>query len=560
MSDATDTGEAGISNRDVAKGAGTTLLARLGGVLELLTQPLYVWLFGLAGYGFYGALWAAINLLENVADLGMTSAMQRVVPQAGTPEREASALRASFLFALVPCVLIALVISIMAAPVATLFNMSEGDAGKAVTAVRWFVWALPLWAFVEISTSALRSKRLFGAEIRLRLLWEQTVRLGLVLVFYVAGAGTMALIYAHLLSLSIICLLCVRLLNRHFTLRLVFTRPVRDEMFAETLKAGLGVLPVNITTRLFSDGPAIVLNAMIPGSAGAVATSLFIIARKVSSLVQLVRTVFAYVLAPLASAAATGGKDQVASIYGFSTRLSFALAVPMGAVLAASGPAALPLFGPGAEAALTCMVILVLARVTEAVVGAATPIQQVTSGHLDQQLGSFAGLAVAALITWALMPAGGLDAMSLAVGVGLVIAAVLPLFQLHVIDKLHPFSKPFGSVAVRTILVSLIGMALALLVQALPPLVQRIGYVLLVIGLYRVSWKLAAGLAIAGVAEAVTAHFFYEGSKQILPYLLELSLLIPILVGTLWAALRFGLPEQDRQALGTKTMKKFHLG
>ena len=71
-----------ISARDVAKGAGTTLLARLGGVLEVVAQPLYIWLFGLAGYGFYGALWAATNLTQNVADLGTTGAMQRVIPQA----------------------------------------------------------------------------------------------------------------------------------------------------------------------------------------------------------------------------------------------------------------------------------------------------------------------------------------------------------------------------------------------------------------------------------------------------------------------------------------------
>jgi hypothetical protein len=82
----------------------------------------------------------------------------------------------------------------------------------------------------------------------------------------------------------------------------------------------------------------------------------------------------------------------------------------------------------------------------------------------------------------------------------------------------------------------------------------------LVIALYRVSWKLSAGLALAGVAEVLTARFFHDQSKHILPYLLELTLLIPLLVGTLWASLRFALPVQDRQALGTKTMKRFHLG
>lgn len=548
----------GISNRDVAKGAGTTLIARLGGVLDVLTQPLYAWLFGLASFGFYGAMWAAINLIENVADLGMTSAMQRVVPQAGSPQGEASALRTSFLLALIPCTLIALAVSILAEPVATLFNTSQADAVRVVDAVRWFVWALPLWAFVEIATSALRSKRLFGAEIRLRLFWEQLVRLVFVVIFYFAGAGMMSLIYAHLLSLAIICALCVRLLNRHFELALMFKGPVRDAVFAETVKAGLGVLPVNIVTRLFSDGPAIVLNAVIPGAQGAVATSLFIIARKISSIVQLVRTAFAYVLAPLASAASTAGKDQVVSIYGFSTRLSIALALPMGAVLAAMGPAMLPAFGPGAEAALAALVMLIAARVAEAVFGAATPIQQVTSAHLDQQLGSLVGLGVAGAISWWFLPVYGLNAMAAAVGVGLVIAALLPLFQLHIIDKLHPFDAPFGSVAIRSVAVAVIGAALALGVTWLPVGVQRLALGLVVLVALRLSWKLALAVLLVGLIEYVAVQLVPSLGRA-LPLLVTFTLQLPILAGALWGALRFALPVDDRLALGKKTAKRLRL-
>jgi O-antigen/teichoic acid export membrane protein len=548
-----------ISNRDVAKGAGTTLLARLGGVLDVLTQPLYVWMFGLAGYGFYGALWAAINLVENMADLGMTSAMQRVVPQAGGPKGQASTLRASFILGLIPCILIAIIVTVLAEPVSTIFNAADQDGAIIVQAVRWFVWALPLWAFVEIATSALRSKRLFGAEIRLRLLWEQVARLVFVLGFFALGYGTMALIYAHLLSLSLICLLCIRLLNQHFELRLMLEGPVRDTVFNETLKAGLGVLPVNIVTRLFSDGPALALNAILPGSSGAVATSLYIIARKISSIVQLVRTAFGYVLAPLASAASIAGKSQVEEIYGFSTRLSVALALPMGAVLAAISPAMLPLFGPGAEAALVAVIILVAARVGEAVVGAATPIQQVTSAHLDQQLGSLLGLAAAAGLAWWLMPDYGLNAMAIAVAVGLIIAGVLPLVQLLHVDKLHPFAAPFGSVAIRATAVAIVGMGVAYALQGLPQTGLRIGLGIMFLAALRISWKLALGLALFGLAEYAAVKLV-PALEVILPYLLQLSLLIPVLVATLWASMRFALPREDRLALGTKTARRLRLG
>ena len=57
-----------VTSRHVAKGVGTTLLARIGGLIEVVSQPLYVWMFGLASFGLYTVLWAAINLFENIFD------------------------------------------------------------------------------------------------------------------------------------------------------------------------------------------------------------------------------------------------------------------------------------------------------------------------------------------------------------------------------------------------------------------------------------------------------------------------------------------------------------
>ncbi|HNS87857.1 MAG TPA: hypothetical protein PKH09_13225, partial [Parvularculaceae bacterium] len=74
------------ASRRVAKGIGTTALARMGALVEIVAQPLYVLMFGLAGYGLYAVLWSAINLIENVCDLGMTSAMQRTVPRSANDE------------------------------------------------------------------------------------------------------------------------------------------------------------------------------------------------------------------------------------------------------------------------------------------------------------------------------------------------------------------------------------------------------------------------------------------------------------------------------------------
>jgi O-antigen/teichoic acid export membrane protein len=402
-----------------AKGAGTTLLARLGGVLEVVAQPLYIWLFGLAGYGFYGALWAATNLTQNVADLGTTGAMQRVIPQATSAQKEAAALRAALILGVIPCILIAITVFILAEPVSKFFNADARDSAQATEIIRLFIWALPLWSFVEVATSALRARRIFGAEIRLRLFWEQLIRLLVVVSLFFAGWSTRALYIGHLISLGATCLLCVRLLAKNFELRLMFKGPLVDDMFHATLKAGLAVLPTNIALRIFGDGPAIALNAILPGASGAVATSLYIVARKISSLVQLVRTAFAYVLAPLASALSKDGKEKVSSIYGFSTRVLVTLALPLAAVLGAMGPTILPVFGPGVEQALIAVWILLASRAFEAVCGAAAPIQQVVSAHRHQLVGSITGVVLAFVIGGYFTPQYGLNAMAWAVGIGL---------------------------------------------------------------------------------------------------------------------------------------------
>ena len=547
-----------ISARDVAKGAGTTLLARLGGVLEVIAQPLYIWLFGLAGYGFYGALWAATNLTQNVADLGTTGAMQRVIPQATSAQKEAAALRAALILGVVPCILIAITVFILAEPVSKFFNADARDYAQATEIIRLFIWALPLWSFVEVATSALRARRIFGAEIRLRLFWEQLIRLLIVVSLFFAGWSTRALYIGHLISLGATCLLCVRLLAKNFELRLMFKGPLVDDMFHATLKAGLAVLPTNIALRIFGDGPAIALNAILPGASGAVATSLYIVARKISSLVQLVRTAFAYVLAPLASALSKDGKEKVSSIYGFSTRVLVTLALPLAAVLGAMGPTILPVFGPGVEQALIAVWILLASRAFEAVCGAAAPIQQVVSAHRHQLVGSITGVVLAFVIGGYFTPQYGLNAMAWAVAIGLAAASAIPMIQLNLHDDLHPFERPFLAVLLKALGVAIAGSLLIVAIQFVPLLAQRMLFAGLVLVAFAFAPRVAIGLALVGLAEWFIETQF-SLPAQLLSRLVTIVLMLPVVIGTLWLSLRLALPEADRRAIGDKTARKLRL-
>ncbi|WP_247594670.1 oligosaccharide flippase family protein [Sphingopyxis sp. PAMC25046] len=499
-----------VTSRSVARGLGTTVLARLGAVVEIVAQPLYVLMFGLAGYGLYAVLWAAVNLLENIFDLGMTSAMQRTVPQSASNAEAAAALRTAMVFGVGPCILVAAFVAVFAADLAPLLNVAAKDRELVTPAIRIFVWALPLWAFVEIATSALRARMLFGAEIRLRIVWEQVMRLVFAGLFFAGGLGLKGLFIAHLCSLGITAALSIRLLARHYSFADLWRGPWAGETARNTFLAGLSILPSNIIARLFGDAPALILNMLLPGAAGAAAAGLFTIARKLSSVVQLVRIAFTYVMAPLAASAEREDRRQVADIYAYATRLILAIALPLAAVLAAGSASLLGLFGHGAQAAQAALVVLLFARAAEAVLGISAPVLQVVAAFRHQLTASIFGVAVAIGAGWLIV--GHLDPLTgvtLATALGLVVMAAIPMVQLAITEKLHPFDAQFPAVALR-------GLAITL----------------------------AAGTA------AVLA--------DLLPDALSLPLLGLIAAASIWLALRFALPLGDRMSLG-KTGRKLRL-
>lgn len=505
-----DAAQPAVTSRSVARGLGTTVLARLGAVVEIVAQPLYVLMFGLAGYGLYAVLWATINLLENIFDTGMTSAMQRTVPQSASDAEAAAALRTAMIFGVGPCLIVAALIAFFAAELGPLLNVAERDRALVTPAIQIFVWALPLWAFVEIATSALRARMVFGAEIRLRIVWEQVIRLVFAGLFFAGGLGLKGLFIAHLCSLAITAILCIRLLARYYNFADLWRGPWVTETARNTFWAGLSILPSNIIARLFGDAPALILNLLLPGAAGAAAAGLFTIARKLSSVVQLVRIAFVYVMAPLAASAEREDRRQVADIYAYATRLISAITLPLAAVLAAGSASLLGLFGEQAQAAQAALVILLFARAAEAVLGIAAPVLQVVAAFSQQLTASIFGVGLAVGAGWLIV--GHLDPLTgvtLATAIGVVTMAGIPMLQLAATEKLHPFDAQFPAVAIRASAITLAAGALTLLADRLPDV-------------------------------------------------FSLPLIALIAVASVWLSMRFALPFADRASLG-KTGRRLRL-
>ncbi|RYD89568.1 MAG: polysaccharide biosynthesis protein, partial [Sphingomonadales bacterium] len=338
---------------------------------------------------------------------------------------------------------------------------------------------------------------------------EQVMRMVAAVALFALGADTLGLLIAHLCSLAITCILSTRLLARYYRLDLVLRQSSGATTSAQTFLAGISQLPSNIVARLFADAPPLILNAMIPGAAGASAAGLFAIARKIASGVQLIRQAFSYVMAPLASEAARHDKRHVAEIYGFATRLTIIVATPVACVIVGNGRAFLALFGHAAQAAYVALALLTFARLIDAVAGQAAAVQSVISRYHHPLVGSLIGLAVSLALGWMLLPEGGMDAMAVAVAAGMIVSMLTPVIQLWVHDRLHPFAPPF---------------ARAIAVAAL------------------------VGVAILAASDVL----------EPLHHVIRIAIAAILLLGGVWLSGRFGLSHDDKIALG-KTARKLRL-
>lgn len=493
-------GGGAIAKQDVARGAGTVALSRLGALIEIVTQPVFTWLFGLPTYGIYVTLWAAVSFVSNAVDLGFTGALQRVVPQADDETRAHAALKLALVVGVLPSLLVAIGVTLAAEPVSRLVNAAPQDRAQLALAVALFAWALPLWTFIEIATAALRARRAFGPEVRLRIFWEQIVRLLLALAAFAIGLGTLGLFVAHLGSLLVTAALSLRLIARYYDLAQLRAAPLDRALLRRLLGIGLALSPAYMARRLYSDMPTVLLNLMLPGAAGASASGLYGIAHKIATAPQIVRQTFLYVMAPLASAQARHDRAAVQPLYAFATRLSTMLVIPLSAAIVLLGEPILSLFAPEARAALPILIVLIVARTVETCVGPASPILDVLGHRRWILLNAFAGVAVWLALAFVLVPRWGSVGMATSVGIGLATAAALALIELRIADRLDALSK-----------------------------------------------RLWIGLAVS--AATVAAMWAADGVAERYGHVVETAVVLLLFGPALWLGLRFGLTRSDREAL-----------
>ena len=496
-----DAPQPAVQRADVAKGAGMAALARFGGLIELVSQPLFTWLYGLAGYGLYAVLWALVNVSLNVVNLSMELAMQRLLPASASAQERCAVVRTAMMIVISLSVIAALAICWQADAIAAVLSVSPEQRAHLPFAISLFAWTLPLAVIVETATGAVRAMRAFGPEIRLRIMWEQIARLLFAVSFFAIGFNHTGLLMGHLASLSVTAALSLRLLGNQFGWGLLVAAPRPHGLIGRVIRTGLALMPTTLGRRALNDLPTVALNLMVPGAAGAIAAGLFVIARKIASVPLAVRQPFLYVLAPLAAEQAAQDRRHIAPLYSFATHISLMLAGYLTIATLLLSRDILALFSGGAQAALPMVVALLCARLFEAVFGPASPIVEMTGHPVLPLVNSAAGVTTWAALAFWLVPTMGAAGMAVAVAAGVVIVTGGALVEMMFLYRLTPFSAGFGR-------------CLAVLAVA--------GGVL-----WAASWLLSP-----------LGHYGHAAG------------LIAVGIPLFWAALRLGLGHEDKAALG----------
>lgn len=425
---------------DLARGLSGSALGRLGAVVDLAAVPILVWAYGLQTYGAYAIMAAALTLGLGSLDMGLSASLQRYVPRL-QPAKAKALVQAALARGTVPSLLIAPVLALLAP---TLFPSSP-YAAAAMAA------ALPLTIRSDLAAAAARARRAFAAELFLRMFAEPVLRLAVALSL-MRWPSLLGLACAHLAASAMTCWLMTRLVRQQYP-ETVDTTVVADTSFVaarnEMVRRGLALVPGALLRRALADGPVLLLGSLVPGTGGQQAAALFTLARKLASVPQMLRTLLASVMPPLAAAADGADRSSLGLLMGSAQRLAAALTLPLGAALAAMSPLLLSLMDPALRAALVPALLLIGCRVFESLAAPASAVVDTLSPPrvpLAIALGGavFAVVAGILLVRSSLPPA---TAMASAVSAAVILMSLAALVAARSLVKIQAVAGVAGGIA-----------------------------------------------------------------------------------------------------------------
>lgn len=452
----------------VTRGAGLAFLGRMGALLEPVSVVVFANLYGAPTLGLFMLLWGYVQLVVAGTDMATSVAIQRFVPATKDDETACAILKAALLISIVLSSVVAAAIGLAAPFLARFVNADENTTEQLTTIIAIYAWCIPIWCLVEVNTAAARARRAFGPEVRIRVLYEQGLRLVAGVAFYFMGMPIYGLFVSHLLGVAITALASFRQVNRQYDLKKVWAAPLAKAGLPELVRFGLPMVGTAMLKKFQTNFPAFILNLIIPGAQGATAVAVYSVARKIASALQGIRMSFDYVIAPLAAARnPLHDREALQDLYAFTTRQVCAIFIPATALLIALRDDIVAIVGPEFAAAGGLVAALAMGRAVEAFVGPSAALIEMLAKYRLPLINGLAGFAVTATLMFFLVPEIGAMGAAVASSFGLATTALASLAEARIIYGLNPYDRRI----IRPLLFAALGAAvIVILVELAGPL------------------------------------------------------------------------------------------
>lgn len=427
-------------NAALAKGVGMAFLGRLGGLIEVAALPILAGLYGSETLGLFFTLWSAVRVSTTLSEFAMSTTLQRFVPRTEDPRRAADILKIAVLTSLLISTSIATAFTVFAPQLAGIIHAGEADQVHLVAIIRVYAWVLPFWTLTEVLTASVRAHRRFGPEIRIRIFYEQGLRLTGAVIFSVLGFQSLGLFMAHLFSVAAAAFLALRLAVSFYDVKGLLSRRGEPGLAREMMSFAMMMTPANLIKKLNSDLPILLLNQLLPGAAGAEAAAIYGIGRRIASLMQVIRQSFEYVVAPYASFRhARQERTALAEMYAFSTRLISCLVLPIGSIVILTRFDLLAPFSKDYQVAGGVILILALGRIMEGLTGPSSAMIEMMAGRLLPLINGLSGLTTLFVLQYWLTPEYGAVGAAVAAAAGLNVTSILSLGETWIFFRLQPY-------------------------------------------------------------------------------------------------------------------------
>lgn len=443
-------------NPALAHGVQLAFLGRAGAFIEILSVFLFAQMYGSETFGLFFVLWSIAQPLAIISDFGMTMALQRFVPQESDEVQIGRVLKYALSISLSISTAVALILVFSAPELAKLINANERDSQHLVEIIRIYAWAVPLWCLIDVATAAIRARRVFGPEVRVRVFYEQGFRLVFGSLFFFLGYLSFGLFIAHLIGLLATVVLAFRLIHKYYGLHHLFARTGYDKaVIKEMITFSSSMIIPNLAKKWHSVLPVLFLNFLLPGARGAEAAGIYGVARKIVSVLNAFRESFEYVLAPMASAKnLMENRPQLREMYAFATRISLAAFIPTAVLVVCFRFELLRLSGSEFLQGTGAILVLALGRFFEVATGPASSIIAMIGRYRIPLFNAIGGIFTTAAIALWLVPNYGLTGGAVAAAAGISFMSLAAHLQVRLIHHMQPYDTGLIRPALTAILVS----------------------------------------------------------------------------------------------------------